>query len=74
VRRRSPRLDSHCRRLSEEHVTILEQIGTVQNALGEGTAETRTQVLELLRLLVRHRQHGADLVYEAYAVDIGGSE
>jgi hypothetical protein len=27
---------------------------------------------DLLRELSRHRQRGADLVYEAYATDIGG--
>jgi hypothetical protein len=26
----------------------------------------------LLDRLVRHRQHGADLIHEAYQVDIGG--
>jgi hypothetical protein len=34
----------------------------------------RDQVTTLLTDLVRHRQHGADLVYEAHAVDIGGSD
>jgi hypothetical protein len=28
--------------------------------------------MALLASLVRHRQRGSDLVYEAYAVDIGG--
>ena len=27
-----------------------------------------------LNLLARHRQRGSDLIYEAYAVDIGGSD
>jgi len=33
----------------------------------------RDRLLALLGSLVRHRQRGADLVYEAYAVDIGGT-
>ena len=28
--------------------------------------------MEVLDELARHRQHDADLVYEAYATDIGG--
>ena len=32
----------------------------------------RAELTALLVALARHRQRGADLVYEAYAVDIGG--
>ena len=32
----------------------------------------RTAVLELLGEIARHRQRGADLIFEAYDVDIGG--
>jgi hypothetical protein len=32
----------------------------------------REQVTSVLSDLIRHRQRGADLVYRAYAVDIGG--
>jgi hypothetical protein len=34
--------------------------------------ELRTWASDLLRELSRHRQRGADLVYEAYETDIGG--
>jgi hypothetical protein len=75
VRRRSPRLDGHCRRLAEEHGTITTQLAAVHRVLEEGDSESiRAAVVDLLGQLVRHRQLGADLVYEAYAVDIGGSE
>ena len=33
----------------------------------------REAATRLLDRLVRHRQRGSDLIYEAYAVDIGGS-
>jgi hypothetical protein len=33
----------------------------------------REEVTTLMGQLVRHRQKGADLVYEAYDVDLGGS-
>ena len=39
-----------------------------------GWDEVRERGTELLGALVRHRQRGADLVYEAYAVDIGGQD
>jgi hypothetical protein len=32
----------------------------------------RSQLTEMLYALARHRQRGADLVYEAYDVDLGG--
>jgi hypothetical protein len=74
VRRRSPRLDSHCARLAAEHGTISTQIAAVHSALERDAETVRSAVVDLLGQLVRHRQGGADLVYEAYAVDIGGSE
>ena len=36
-------------------------------------AETRDAVGQLLGFLVKHRQRGADLVWEAYELDIGGN-
>ena len=74
VRRRSPRLDVNCTRLAAEHGAITVQLGAAEAALEEGTEPARSAVLELLAQLARHRQAGADLVYEAYAVDIGGSD
>ena len=34
--------------------------------------DLRVELTALLAALARHRQRGADLVYEAYAVDLGG--
>ncbi|MDQ1458785.1 MAG: hypothetical protein QOI08_269, partial [Actinomycetota bacterium] len=34
--------------------------------------ELRVELTALLAALARHRQRGADLVFEAYAVDLGG--
>ena len=46
--------------------------------LGDPTLGDADEVRErgnaLLTALVRHRQRGADLVYEAYTVDIGGQD
>ena len=74
VRRRSPRLDGHCRRLAAEHGTITTELTAVAAALDNGPEAARAALLDLLNLFVRHRQGGSDLVYEAYGVDIGGSE
>lgn len=60
---------------------------TLGTELAEATAHARTldpvqdaaaglreHVMRLLAAFIRHRQMGSDLVYDAYATDIGGSE
>lgn len=74
VRRRAPRLDNHCRRLVGDHQTIAVELTNATSALDRDVAEVRESVLSLLAHLARHRQLGADLVYEAYAVDLGGGD
>lgn len=77
----SPRLANAIQRLRVEHGQIRERLSRalidvrgLQQADDTDQAEhLREQVMRLLAVLVRHRQHGADLVYEAYTVDIGGS-
>ena len=74
VRRRAPRLDHHCQRLTEDHARITAELTTAIAALDTDVTGAREAVLSLLAHLARHRQLGADLVYEAYAVDLGGSD
>lgn len=74
VRRRAPRMDSLCRRLTQDHRTIVSEMVAATAALDGTVGEAREAVLSLLAHLARHRQLGADLVYEAYAVDLGGSD
>jgi hypothetical protein len=80
VLRAAPRLDNVVRRLCQEHDEIRDTIAVVLADLrrsareGGPPEELREAVFALLGSLVRHRQTGADLVYEAYTVDIGGSE
>jgi hypothetical protein len=74
VRRRAPRLDRQCHRLTADHATIIAELVAATAALDRGVGEAREGVLSLLAHIARHRQLGADLIYEAYAVDLGGSD
>jgi len=76
----APRLSNRVALLKKEHLAMDEQIGEIirmagtmsMDALEESADEIRDKTLELLGRLSRHRQKGSDLVYRAYAVDIGG--
>jgi hypothetical protein len=80
VRDRAPRLSNQIDRLVDEHVTLVADTERLIDHLdrsptertAEETAAIREQALELLAAIVRHRQLGADLLYEAYNVDVGG--
>lgn len=75
----APRLAGQVQRLVREHQDIRTLIGQAIDAVRPqahpfGPADAsggRDVVLELLNRLLRHRQAGADLVYEAYEMDIG---
>lgn len=75
----APRLQGMVERLRQEHVEIADAITAELRAardLGntanvDQALESRQRLTDLLTELSRHRQGGADLVYEAYAVDIG---
>jgi hypothetical protein len=78
----APRLATPAARLRREHNDILQMITRVEKRLelppadddsyGCWVDEVRTELNALLVALVKHRQRGSDLVYEAYDVDIGG--
>ena len=70
----APRLSPSTDRLRVEHGEINASIDRMI-ALASQTAEPgelRNDALDTLVAIARHRQRGADLVYEAYEVDIGG--
>ena len=79
---KAPRLARSKQQMEEEHVELIADLETVGEQVRKGAGEsdtvdvatTREQVLLLLAALARHRQAGADMVYEAYTVDIGGLE
>jgi hypothetical protein len=79
---RAPRLAGNVRRLREEHPEIKEAVTTMvvrleQTEIG-GVSwpldDARDDLQRLIGSVIRHRQKGADLVWEAYNVDIGGLE
>jgi hypothetical protein len=78
---RAPRLSSQVDRLRAEHpglrdgtAELIERLHSI--AIGEGWPldEARDDAQRLLGKIVKHRQQGADLVWEAYNLDIGGIE
>jgi hypothetical protein len=73
----APRLSNSVRRLVGEHAVIrglvADLLARVSPPVAAGEVATiRDLGTALLSWLARHRQHGADLIYEAYQVDLGG--
>lgn len=87
---RAPRLENTIKRLKAEHPplheqieSMLEHLATLEEAEARASAaeevapsvdETRQELEDLWTAMMRHRQRGSDLVWEAYNVDIGGPE
>ena len=79
---RAPRLDGTVRRLKDEHPGISEKIDAMLERLEKATIggpewpldDARDDLQRFIGTVIRHRQRGADLVWEAYNVDIGGTE
>ena len=78
----SPRLINAIQRIEREHERIRAELAATLDLIRRVEAHVDAHIVETIREhinalladLVRHRQHGADLVYEAHAVDIGGSD
>lgn len=76
----APRLSNGVKRMYAEHVElrgVVDSVLALVRRCGDGCDQTavesiRLATVDLLRLISRHRQAGADLVYKAYNVDIGG--
>lgn len=78
---RAPHLSGKIRHLRERHpeigARIEELLGRLERDEVDGdwpVDEARDDIQRLLGRMVKHRQHGADLVWEAYNLDIGGIE
>ncbi|MEW2376177.1 hypothetical protein AB0883_08750 [Micromonospora sp. NPDC047812] len=71
----APRLERGVRLLAREHVAIAAALSALQQAAELPDApldEILGRAAHLLRALARHRQRGADLLWEAYETDLGG--
>ena len=73
----SPRLAGAVDELTQDHVLIGDQIDDLLARVAgpDGSASVdgvRRSATALLGRIVRHRQRGSDLVFEAYDFDIGG--
>jgi len=79
---RAPRLAGNVRRLRDEHpdiTTALDQsIARLEQVeIGDPAwplDDARDDLQRFIGRVIKHRQRGADLVWEAYNVDIGGIE
>jgi hypothetical protein len=76
IRTDAPRLVTALARLHREHAEITAGLAAAEEQLearGEaGMARVREQLTAALTALSLHRKRGADLLYEAYQVDLGG--
>ena len=74
----APRLVAGVDTIKKEHVDLVRSWSRARQSLrGDGEAsvtEVRRRVISLLGRLAIHRQRGADLVYEAYNVDIAAAD
>ena len=75
----APRLVGAVQRLRSQHLDISASADELMDLLTPPLAPTvvedaRESGMTLLGRLVRHRQAGADLVYEAYQTDVGGQD
>jgi len=73
----APQLGAKAGRLREEHPAITAALVEASASIAVAPADeagadaARDELQRLMGRIVRHRQHGADLVWEAYRVDIG---
>ena len=79
VREHAPQLLHAVDQLRGEHVPLLEAAATLSQRIAAVTSEAevdevRDEAVELIRRLLRHRQRGAELVYDAYSVDISAAD
>jgi seryl-tRNA synthetase len=77
--REVPRVQRRVNQLKVDHERLEKEVEALRHTLSiiddgdvpEHAVTIRNQAIELLGQLTRHRQRGADLIYEAYQVDIG---
>jgi hypothetical protein len=75
----APRSANAVDQIKRDHRDILADIWAVEARAGRcadiaQVQDVREEALGLLQAIARHRQRGADLIYEAYSVDIEGGD
>jgi len=74
----APRLSHRIQLLRGEHPEMHAATAALRRRLQSGEArsvdQARDEIQHVLGRLVKHRQHGADLLWEAYNLDTGGGE
>jgi len=73
----APRLARAVEQLRHDHESILKQLDHCTSLVGsvaddDDIQDLRDSATDLMFRLVRHRQRGSDLMWDAYASDIGG--
>lgn len=70
----APRRARDIERLTREHLELREECARLEALTkdGAGPLSLRRRIHQLLRRFEEHRHRGADLVFEAFGVDIGG--
>jgi len=79
VRERAPQLMHAARQLQAEHAPLLAATDELDRALDAATeagdvAAVRAAGLDLIHRILEHRHRGAELVYDAYSVDISAAD
>jgi hypothetical protein len=73
IRSDAPELAPRIKQLDREHEAFRARLAALASTGSLDTGSVRDSVIDLVAKLARHRQHGSDLIYEAYSVDLGGS-
>jgi hypothetical protein len=72
IRTDAPQLSPRIQQLHREHEDLQVALTLITDDEPADADGARELVIDLVAKLVRHRQHGADVIYEAYSVDVGG--
>jgi len=79
IRDEAPHLLNAVDKLGSQHEPLVAAADAVADRLGQVSSdadvdEVRDRTLGLLRDLLEHRHHGAELLYDAYQVDISSGD
>jgi hypothetical protein len=78
---RAPRLQRTVKRIKDDHVSLHEAVSRIQAAVAAAQTEKpdpetddriRDLAIALMGEMTSHRHRGANLIYDAYDIDIGG--